>query len=266
MGVVLTPDFAEGFSATIDYFDIKIAKVIGVLPKILVLEGCGVSGIQFLCSMVHRAPGTGILYGTSGYINSLNRNTGFLQSKGMDFEANYATDLPDWGLGPVGSLSFNFLGTWTQHYLTEPVPAGVLKQAGVAPPYSGDCAGLFGSVCGTALPSWRHKFRVTWESPWDVALSVQWRHNSAVTLDGNSDNPVLSCGEQCRDPTDAKIGAFDYFDMTLAWTLNSNAELRAGINNVFDRDPPIIDSTILGAPLGYDLLGRTVFMAYTIKV
>jgi iron complex outermembrane receptor protein len=266
IGVVLTPDFVEGFSATIDYFDIKIAKVIGVLSQPVVIDACGVSGSSFFCSMVHRAPGTGILYGTSGYIDSLNRNTGFLQSKGIDFEANYETDLSRVGVTSEGSLSLNLLGTWTQHYEIEPVPAAALKQAGTPPPYSADCSGLFGFVCGTALPSWRHKIRVTWNSPWDVALSLQWRHSSAVKFDGNASNPVLSCGAPCSDTADAKIGAYDYFDVTLAWALNSNAEIRGGISNVFDKDPPIIDSGILGAPLGYDLLGRTIFLAYTIKM
>jgi outer membrane receptor protein involved in Fe transport len=52
----------------------------------------------------------------------------------------------------------------------------------------------------------------------------------------------------------------------LAWSLTSHAEIRAGINNIFDRDPPIIDSNIIGAPVSYDLLGRTIFVGYTVKI
>jgi outer membrane receptor protein involved in Fe transport len=268
VGVVLTPEILQGFSATIDYFDIKIANVIGVFPQAVVVQACAVGGSQYFCEMIHRAPGTGILYGTAGYIDSLNRNTGLLQSKGIDFQANYTTDLSNWGAGTYGTLSFDFLGTWTRRYFIEPVPADALKQAGIPPPYSGDCAGLFGMVCGYPLPRWRHKARVTWASPWDVTFSVQWRHSSAVKLDGNTNNPILNsaCGRPCGDTAEARIGSYDYFDLTLAWSLNSNAEVRAGINNVFDRDPPLISSNIIAAPLGYDLLGRTIFVGYTVKM
>jgi iron complex outermembrane receptor protein len=268
VGLVLTPDFLDGFSATIDYFNIKIANVVGVLPQAVVLDACGLSGSSYFCGMVHRAPGSGILYGSSGYIDSRNRNGGLLQSKGIDFEANYETALSELAPVAAGTLSFNFLGTWALGHLVEPIPAAALKQADVPPPYTADCAGLFGVVCGTALPSWRHKLRVTWTSPWDTALSVQWRHSAAVKFDLNTQNPILNspCGGPCGDAPDARIGAYDYFDLTLAWRLNSQAEIRAGIDNMFDRDPPIIDGSILGAPLGYDLLGRTVFLAYTLKV
>jgi outer membrane receptor protein involved in Fe transport len=268
VGVVLTPGYAPGFSATIDYFDIKIANVVGTFPQSIVLEACGVGGSQFFCSMIHRAPGSGILYGTSGYIDSLNRNAGFLHSNGADLEADYETDLSNWGLGSGGTLAFNALGTWTGHYVIEPVPAAALTEAGIPSPYSADCVGLFGVVCGIPIPKWRHKVRVTWTAPWDMSVSLQWRHSSAVELDLNTSNPILNapCGGPCGDTSDARIGPYDYFDLTLAWTLSSGAEIRAGVNNAFDTDPPVIDSGLIGAPLGYDLLGRTIFVAYTIKM
>ncbi|HEY1614593.1 MAG TPA: TonB-dependent receptor [Rhizomicrobium sp.] len=268
IGIVLTPDRLKNFSATIDYFEINIADVVGVLPQSVVIEGCGVGGIPSFCDMIHRASDTGILYGTSGYIDSLNRNTGLMQNRGFDFDANYETDLSDDGPGPNGTLSFDVLGTWTNHYIIEPVPAGALMGADVPPPYSADCAGLFGVVCGNSLPRWRHKVRVTWATPWDFDFSIQWRHSSPVKLDINSSNPVLNgpCGGPCGDTSDAEIAANDYFDLTMAWTLAPGSEIRAGINNLFDKDPPVIDSNILGAPLGYDLLGRTVFVAYTIRM
>lgn len=268
LGIVLTPGFVPGLAASIDYFGIKIANIVGVFPQPVVLQACGLSDSQVFCSMIHRAPGTGILYGTSGYIDSRNRNTGFLQSEGIDFAANYETNLSDLRAGETGSLSLNFQGTWTRHHVIEPVPATLLRQADIPPPYTGDCSGLFGIVCGTALPSWRHKLRATWASPWDLALSVQWRHSSAVGFDLNTHNPVLNspCGGPCGDTRDGKMPAYDYFDLTLAWTLSANTEIRINVDNVFDKDPPIIDANILGAPLGYDLLGRAISLAYSIKM
>jgi outer membrane receptor protein involved in Fe transport len=225
--------------------------------------------------MIHRAPETGILYGTAGYIDSLNRNTGFLTTKGIDFEANYESSLADWGVQNGGSLSVNFLGTWTRNYITEPVPASALMKAGVQPPYSADCAGLFGVICGPSLPAWRHKLRITWFSPWKAAFSLQWRHSSPVEFDANTRNPILNavCGGPCGDSSDSRIGSNDYFDIAWSWNMTADTEIRAGINNIFDKDPPIMDATILGTPLengnttpeNYDARGRTIFLAYTIK-
>ena len=47
-------------------------------------------------------------------------------------------------------------------------------------------------------------------------------------------------------------------------------ELRGGINNLLDRDPPLLDNTIVGGGSPntystYDMLGREVFMAFTVK-
>jgi outer membrane receptor protein involved in Fe transport len=65
------------------------------------------------------------------------------------------------------------------------------------------------------------------------------------------------------------LGARDYLDVALSWTINKTFAVRAGVNNVFDRDPPIVgsgtaDPSIFGNgntfPQTYDTLGRYVFM------
>ena len=145
-----------------------------------------------------------------------------------------------------------------------------------------DCAGLFGIICGTPIPEWRHKLRVTWTSPWDFDLSLQWRHISGVDFDGNTNDPTLrgNCGGPLTGATcdfsDAHIGSFDYFDLATNWTVHEGVQLHAGINNVMDKDPPLLDSNFLGVsspPFGngntypqvYDALGRYVFVGATIK-
>jgi iron complex outermembrane recepter protein len=37
-----------------------------------------------------------------------------------------------------------------------------------------------------------------------------------------------------------------YLDLSAIWTLNKNLELRAGVNNVLDRDPPVVPAEITG--------------------
>ncbi len=124
--------------------------------------------------------------------------------------------------------------------------------------------------------------RITWVSPWDFSLSFEWRHLSGNKLDLNTGNPLLngSCGTSglpCPDLIDGHIAAYDYFDLAGTWTVSENVQLRAGVNNLFDKDPPVLDSNnyAVSAPVFgngntypgvYDSLGRTLFVSGTLKL
>jgi outer membrane receptor protein involved in Fe transport len=275
LGLVFTPTFIDGFTATVDYFNIRLTGAIGTLPFSAVIDQCATTGSPGFCNLIHRGT-NGILFGTgpgAGFVTLINLNTGALQTKGMDFEANYTTDLSNWGLGDNGGLSFNFLGTWTKDYLVTPFPGA----------HTYNCSGLFGLICGGGnpdgpTPEWRHKLRVTWTSPWDFDFSVDWRHLSSINFDANTTDPTLSapCGGPCNDKSDAHIDAFNYIDLAVNWTVHEGIQLHAGVNNLFDKDPPLLDSNNLGVssppfgngntyPQTYDALGRYVFVGATIK-
>ncbi len=273
-GIVLTPTFAPGFSLTIDYFHIKVDGLIGTVGAQTTLNSCYINNDASACDKVHRNA-LHQVWG-SGWVDNFNQNTGYLKTDGWDFDANYQADLADWNMGNNGSLAFSFQGTLLSSLVTEPLP-GLNAY---------DCKGYFGVTCGTPNPEWRHKFRVTWSSPWDVDLSAQWRHISGVALDIDSTNPDIGGGPAtCPhggihgvcDAIDANIPAYDYFDITAVWHVWENVELRAGVNNVFDKNPPILDSNTFGIsspPFGngntypgvYDPLGRMIFVGGTVKL
>ncbi len=270
LGLVFTPTFIPGFSATVDYFNIRVTGAIGIIPELTTLSLCANGNLTF-CPLVHRGIG-GALFGvgsTAGFVGANNVNTGAIGTRGIDVEAAYTTDLSDWDMGNNGSLAFNFLGTWTDKFTNQPFPGADIY----------DCAGLFGTTCGTPFPKWRHKLRTTWASPWDVDVSVQWRYISEVKLDDNIAffGSQTFCGGPCNDIADGKISAFNYFDLSAVWHVMDSVELRAGVSNIFDKDPPFIDTNNLGIsspPFGngntypqvYDALGRTIFVGATVKL
>jgi outer membrane receptor protein involved in Fe transport len=268
-GIVLTPTFIPGFSATIDYFHIKVTTVIGFAGAQFTANQCYVDDIEEACNKIKRSA-LHQIWG-AGWVENFNTNTGLLATSGWDFEANYQTDLADWDLGNNGSLAFAFNGTWLDTLKVQPLSN--------APETRYDCAGLFGVICGTPNPEWRHKLRVTWSSPWDVDLSTQWRHIASVDLDINTSDVNLGGGPGggANDQADATIDSFNYFDLTAIWHVWENVELRAGVNNIFDKSPPFVDSNTFGIsspPFGngntfpgvYDALGRTVFVGGTVKL
>jgi len=279
VGIVLTPTFFDGFTATVDYFDITIQHALsGGANANVYLSACygasATAASQALgCPFINRDPATHSITTQNGYVIDTVLNEGSLATKGFDFEANYAVNFDDWGAKGWGSLGINFVGTLLNNLTTQPL-------AGFDEKY--DCAGMYGYVCGSPDPKWRHKVRVTWTSPWDFDLSFQWRHMSSVKLDSNTNNPLLNgnCGGSatspapCPDTTDAVIPAFDYFDLSGDWNVREGVDLHAGVNNIFDKNPPLIFAGIAGPsqlgngntfPGTYDSLGRQIFVGVTIK-
>ena len=268
LGVVFTPhSILPGFTASADYYNIKITNVIEGYGADNIIDTCALTGIAAFCNLIHRAAVTGSLWlgtdivgaSTSGYVIDITQNTGFLKTSGIDFTANYHFKLSDLGAGDLGALSLDFLGTWTHDYqVYSGIPGGPILQ----------CVGVFGSTCqgtstpmGGPLPAWKHKARVTWTTPWDgLELSLAWRYVGPV----NVDTGATGC-------PDCHIEAYNWFDLAAEWRFKRRYTFRAGVDNMFDRDPPIVDSAACGAitcsgntfPQVYDPLGRYIFVGLT---
>jgi outer membrane receptor protein involved in Fe transport len=279
IGMVITPSFFDGFNATVDWFNIKVNKFISDISPNLTLDECYDSGPNpngFFCNLVHRNPVSEQIFGT-GFVAATGTNTGYLQTKGIDFETNYTTDLSNFGLRDLGSVDLNVKGTWLTDLSTSSLPG--------FPAFN--CAGLYGEICGTPNPKWRQYTRVTWSSPWDVDFSLAWRYIGAVGLDADTSDVLVGGGpgnttcpnsshtvvQGIGDCWDARVSSYSYFDLSADWTVREGVDLRGGVNNVFGIDPPVIGTSELPLPIGngntfaglYDTLGRTFFAGVTIK-
>ena len=255
-GFVLTPSFVDDLQVSVDYFSIKINHYISTVDPQLVISQCVTSGNPFFCSLIHRDHASGgILFGTNGYVVSTNVNTGYLDTSGVDIGADYRFDVGSWG-----GLSFDMLGTYLSSMKTQPLP-------GLG---SYDCKGLFGPTCGQPQPTWRHSLRTTWTLP-DIAatVSLNWRYLGGVSLSSNTTNPYLAGRTSVIN---AKIPAYNYFDLAGTYDVGHGILLTGGINNIFDKSPPAIDQGLLSSfgngntyPGVYDPMGRMFFMNLTAK-
>jgi outer membrane receptor protein involved in Fe transport len=250
LGLVFTP--IKNFTGTVDWWMIKVDDIISNPPPSTLLASCLNTG-RF-CNSIQRDQFGTLWQLPAGRITSLNDNLGGYNTRGIDFGVNYA-----YPLNGLGTLAVNFLGTWLNKWEFEPI-----KGEGKF-----DCAGLFGPQCSQAkgpLPTWRHKVRGTWAMPWDVQMAVTWRHINKIANETTSSNPLLAASTPA---TDRELASRDYFDIAASWNINKIFTLRAGINNIFDKDPPIVssilaDPSIFGNgntfPQMYDTLGRLVFV------
>ncbi|MCH8686168.1 TonB-dependent receptor domain-containing protein [Pedomonas mirosovicensis] len=257
-GVVLTPTFLPNLSLSLDYYNIKVDGYIGSVDPTLTINQCVQTGNPYFCDLFHRAPGTGVLFGTDGYVVGTTLNTGYLKTSGIDVSANYRFDFEDVGLNNAGRLNFDLVGTY--------LDKSTVKQLPGLGTY--DCAGLYGPTCGQPTPRWRHNLRTTWEMPWSNAtLSLNWRYFGGTKLSSNTDNEFLKGTPYIIN---RKLKAYSYFDLSGTVEVYQNLVLRAGINNLFDKDPPAIAQGLLSSfgngntyPGVYDPLGRTIFVGLT---
>jgi iron complex outermembrane recepter protein len=242
----------KNFSGSIDYFSIKVNDVIGNAPPGTTLQQCLDTGSAAFCSLITRDR-LGTLWALqSARIVATNLNLGKLKTSGLDLSADYTQKISSFG-----ALKFNLTGTYTLENKTEPI-----KGLGEY-----DCKGLHGSVCGVPTPEWRHKLRTTWETPWNFDVAATWRHIGKVSAEGTSSNPQLS--NSALAEKDKTLGERNYLDLAAAYNITKKITLRAGINNLLDRDPPI--SGVTGAVFGnantypqvYDALGRRFFFNVT---
>ena len=255
VGAVFTPRFAPGLVLSVDYFDISVKSFISNVGFNNILTQCLTTGL--FCSQVHR-DNLGELDTNTGYIQDTTLNTGKLETSGVDLNASYRFSLDKVGLKDMGRVTLTGVGTLLDSYKTTTLPG--------LPTY--DCAGYYGNTCGTPNPKWRHKIRATWDTPWfGTSLSAQWRYFDSVTLDGSTSNGLINGGNVTYVPSEAKIAAYNYIDLSASFKVKDGYTLRVGVNNIFDKDPPIVGSDYCPTgqcngntfPQVYDALGRYVF-------
>jgi iron complex outermembrane recepter protein len=268
LGLVLTPRFLDGFSATVDYYQITISQEIGTVPFSTILKECMTSGT--FCSAIHRSPAGELFGSNSAYVSGTNVNVGFVKEAGVDFGFQYVRNLSDLGLGDAGRMELSFTGTLVNSLKEEAAPG--------IPIY--DCAGLYGLTCGFPRPHWRHTMRTSWQAPADSRLaglgaSLRWRFISAVGLDKDQTGSNLASGTP--DLVDAQLGKRQYLDLTLSYQLRAqDVSFRLGINNLTDSDPPLTSTAGVDGfsnpnffgdantyPVLYDSLGRVFFLGIT---
>ncbi|WP_235524393.1 TonB-dependent receptor [Caulobacter sp. Root655] len=254
-GVQFMPRFLQGVTFTVDYFDIDVKKLITTVPAGIELSQCINTGV--FCDLIKRNAATGSLV-TSGYVVTTSVNAGYLKTSGLDFSVTAAHDLPDLFGKDMGRIGLNFSGTKTNKYEVQILPG--------SQPYR--CDGYFGVTCGQPIPEWRHRLIADWTSRGGVNLSATWRYIGGTKNDKSSSATFLKAAYQ---PYDLKMPSVSYVDFAASMDVAEKVTVRVGVNNAFDKDPPLTASTGGQTSNGaffsgmYDSLGRYMFVGATAR-
>ncbi len=244
VGAVLTPAFLSGLSVSLDYFSIQLTDAIAAPNVDDILNACFVQFDLAVCRRIGRNPLNGSFNGggeTRGLPLFLS-NSGRIATSGLDLSANYKHKFG------AATVNVGLTGNYTFEQKFQATPISIDREC--VGYYSVNC-GLSGSI--QPKLAWNQRTTVTVGA---VDLSYLWRH-----IDGVEVEPIVAAGFLDRF---RRIPAFDYFDLAARATMFDHVTLTLTVLNVFDRQPPIVGSTI-GAtafnsgntfPSTYDPLGR----------
>ncbi|MBT0670076.1 TonB-dependent receptor [Novosphingobium profundi] len=254
-GLVLTPGFLPGLSASFDYYDIKITDAIGTVTSQDTVDNCYDLGLQEYCNNISYVNGA-----LSG-ITVQPFNFASQHEKGFDVAASYRTPLSAISESLPGNFSIS--GDLT-HYISNVVDNGVFPI---------DYAGVNGgSLSGTySSPSWVYRISTFIEVD-PVLFNFVVRGFS----DGVYGNDYIECTSDCpasttqyRTINDNHINGAIYYDASVRFKLRSagrEAALTFIVNNLLNRDPELIGNGPSGNNVPayaqtnrslYDVLGRT---------
>jgi iron complex outermembrane receptor protein len=262
VGLVFTPKFLPDFNATVDYYNISIKNLISTYGANLIISTCLATADPFYCGKVHRTQGTGTVadgslwINTTGFIADTSFNLGSQRVNGVDLTSQYRLDF-----GRAGRLGLDFVGTYVLKNATEPV-------TGLG---SYDCAGFYGPTCGVPTPRWKQKLRATWNTPLaGLDTFLAWRRANGTASERTNISPLV---QNLPLPAPvlpgARLAGVDYIDLGGSYTFAGHVTVRLGVNNVFDKSPPLSPATQYGStvftngniyPQIYDALGRYAFV------
>jgi iron complex outermembrane receptor protein len=226
-GVVVNPMDTMQFS--VDYWDIQIDDTISNVQPEISLNQCGLNG-GVLCGNINRGINGTLWLGQSGIVNSLTQNIGSQKWSGIDLAWT-------WGIGDNWNL--DLIGTYSLKKETTPLPDD--------PSSAYDCQGTASFIC-YPNPKWRHTATGTYDSNSWWAITARWRYYGAVDQTAG------------LDPIANDERAQYYIDLNGVIRFMDTNDLVFGVNNVFDREPP------LRGPLGFwDPLGRFLFANVTFR-
>jgi outer membrane receptor protein involved in Fe transport len=243
IGAVFQPSFIPRFSITVDYYHMKIDNFITSAGVGSIIRACYgdesnnyTSYDSSACSLLPR-DSTGTI---TGAIDTL-ANSGGVKTDGIDFDAQYSIPLA-FGANDSSKLNLRLAGTYLMNWTFRPIAS--------ISDIVYNCAGKFGLNCDNVYASWRLNGRATWQTD-GFGLSLAWRHLSAVKDDDDT-----------TDYSVEKIKAYDYFDLTATIDVAKRFTWSIGMNNMFDKKPPILGDNQQQAntwPTTYDVYGRTFF-------
>ncbi|MEO6968115.1 MAG: TonB-dependent receptor, partial [Rhodanobacteraceae bacterium] len=257
LGGVYSPSWAENtaWSRKLDfeltYYRITVNDAIQAKDAQTLLDRCAQTLDPAFCSLQSRN-GAGFI----AFLNDTLGNLGRVETRGFDFGVTWAG--PEWAWGTLGA-------SWQSTYVDK--YSAIDTTTGLAEPQR---PGV--EVTDSGIPRLRSTLRATWAlRNWSATYAL--RYISALTEDcaGAAGFPICNNANTSAQFPDGthRLGATTYHDVRVTWKVPTrlNLSVSGGVNNLFDKDPPICVSCSLNGydASNYDLPGRFWYVEANLK-
>lgn len=231
-GVVLTPTWLPGFSASFDWYSISLTGLITTIAAENELADCFAGQAQF-CGLIFRNGA-----GTITQINSLPENTAHASTSGLDMEMDYQQSLWD------GNIALRLLGNYTDESVSNTTGA-LIDNAGAISANTG----------GGGQP----KFKST------ITATYSWAAYSGTVQTRLIGSSRLVNSWNASNVDNNAVPWVGYLDLRGSYNFTDHAQVFFAVDNVLDTPPPAVPYAWNtggqiydpGSPgTVYDLLGR----------
>jgi iron complex outermembrane recepter protein len=224
-GMVYTPAQLDNFSLTIDWYNIRIDNTISTFGTQNLLDLCAFTGRN--CNVISRDSSGRISNMIDGPVN-LNRT----EVSGVDTVARYRLN------SDIGRWDFSV----SVSKLNEMLEVSTLSDGTTL---SKDKAGTAG--VRESYPEWRGSVSAQWRhEAWSAAYNLRYIGDSTETF-ANSPR---------------HIGSVAYHGTSVGYTFEPGLALRLGVNNLFDKQPPVslVNVNINFDQQTYNAVGRFYYL------
>ena len=260
-GVVVRPGFLPGFSASVDYWDIKLKDAIGSVGRQSIIDFCYAGHSQFCDNLV---------FSGNQLTTILRQPVNFVSQhvRGFDIETSYAT--------PLSAISTKLPGTFRIHATATHYIKNVSDNLVFPVDYAGTIFEGFGP--SSASPSWAYRVSASYDiNPVRIYL-VAHGFSSGVYANEN-----IECTNSCPTSTvehrtinNNHVKGSLYFDGSVSVKIPSRSnetQLSFIVNNIFNRDPTPVGIDVSSSSVTYpqtamsifDTLGRVFRLSLTTK-
>ena len=260
VGVVVAPSFVPGFTASVDYYNIDVKGGINSVGAQTIVDRC-FQGVTQFCSAITR----GVNSSGANVITQIRLqpfNFAQATSRGIDFEASYSMGMDTFADDLAGNLNLRFLATrYIKNYAND----------GINPAY--DTVGVL-TAGNNGPPKWVYTSSITYSAN-PVSLSLTGRGMSGGVY-GSGNYAYIACTTGCPVSTVAaptinnnRIASVFYLDTGMRYEFlqaegGAKAEMFLNINNLLNKNPPVVASgpggfpyaSIPASPALHDVLGR----------
>lgn len=268
-GAVYNPAWLEGFSASLDWYFVRLREAIGDPGFDGVVSNCYERSSDRDCALITRDPATGAITHITDLLQNL---AGGLETSGYDIALNYRRDTQ------FGRITTRWNTNYVDYFgeIGRPKAGAGLADGNVA--FGNNVGANLGSLFGVVW-RWRSQLQVAWDrSAWSASITARYFSSiaescravtrAAAALDDPSlltlcSNPDQRIQVGSRSYTKNDVASVTFTDIETGWQAPWHARFTLGARNALNRNPPVSYSTFANSFFpDYDIPGRFFYASY----